>query len=164
LGTAQLQKVPRPLAAVLTWAGIAGILLAGLTLSIRDAFPGYIAMLPVASAALVIAGGTASPRWGVESVLGTLPFRWIGRWSFSWYLWQPVVLVVAVKYLHMNFGLTAVPRAMLLALIALALAAATYFLVENPFRHSKWLRQNPGATLVGAALLVASCILFTYAL
>jgi hypothetical protein len=36
-------------------------------------------------------------------------------------------------------------------------------LVENPVRHSRLLITSPKATMVGAALLVASCVAFTYA-
>jgi len=96
-------------------------------------------------------------------MLRTFPFRWIGRWSFSWYLWQPVILVIVVDYAHLTLGVSPVTRNFILALLALVVAAATYFLVENPIRHSKGIARSPGTTLVGAALLIVSCLAFTYA-
>ncbi len=163
LGTAHFQRLPRAVAAVITWAGLAGIVAVALTISVRDAYPGSVAAIPVACTALVIAGGSVPPGWGAEVMLRTLPFRWIGRWSFSWYLWQPVVLILAADYVHVTFGTSVVMRNFILALFALVAAAATYFLVENPVRHSRRLARSPGATLVGAALLIASCFALTYA-
>ena len=92
LGTTQLKKLPEVVAATLTWIGIVGVLLAAVAFTATTRFPGYAAALPVGGTALVIAGGTSAPRWGVEAVLRILPFRWIGRWSYSWYLWHYPVL------------------------------------------------------------------------
>ena len=43
----------------MTWAGVGGILIAGVAFSSGTAFPGYAALLPVMSTALVIVGGLA---------------------------------------------------------------------------------------------------------
>ena len=142
---------------------LVGLLVTAFELTVRTVYPGYAAAFPVLFTALVIAGGAAAPKWGAEALLRAFPFRWIGRWSFSWYLWQPVVLVIAVDYAHMKFGPSPVFRNLVLALLALGLAAATYFIIENPMRRSKRLARNPRATLIGAALLIASCVALTFA-
>lgn len=161
LGTRQFRKIPQAQAAAISWIGIGGILLAAMfVVSFRIPYPGYAAALPVLGAALVIVGGGAAPRWGAEAVLGTLAFRWIGRWSYSWYLWQPVAFSVAFEH---GVGRRSIPTRLLLALLTLVVAAISYFLVENPIRHSKKLARNPRASLIGAALLVASCVAFTFA-
>jgi peptidoglycan/LPS O-acetylase OafA/YrhL len=161
--TLKLERIPKVVAAAMTWIGLGLVVVAAMTVTVKSALPGSITVLPVVGAALIIAGGCAAPLWGVESVLRLWPFRWIGRWSYSWYLWHWPVMVLAALRAHTTVEATSTGRNALLALVALLLAAATYFLVENPIRHSRWLAQQPGFTLVGAGLFIASCVAFTYA-
>ena len=163
VGTAQLQRIPPTIAAIATWVGLFGIIVSGLFISARLALPGYVAALPVLSTALVIAGGTPMPRRGAESLLRLPPIAWLGRWSYSWYLWHLAIFVLAAYYAHTTVETSPIVRRLLLASFALVLAAITYYLVENPIRHSKWLSRSPRATMAGAALLVASCVALTYA-
>ncbi len=147
----------------MTWAGVAMVVVAATAYSLATTYPGYAVALPVLGAAAVIAGGTVAPTRGAESVLGLAPFRQVGRWSYSWYLWHWPVLVVYVAW--RGTTLAATPLIVRLALVAgsLVLAVATYHLVENPVRHSPFLMGSPRATAVGAVLLVGSCVALTYA-
>ncbi len=113
--------------------------------------------------ALIISGGTVSPPWGAEVVLGWSPVRWIGRWSYSWYLWHLAIIVMAAEHAHTLYGDLSMSLRLMLSLLALPIAAISYFLIENPIRHSKRIAQSPVATLVGAGLLVASCVALTFA-
>ena len=162
LGTSQFKKIPIALATAVTWIGLSGIIAAAATVSFAIPYPGYVAALPVISTALVIAGGATVPKRGAEMLLSLLPFRWIGRWSYSWYIWQPIIFVIAAEYTHTTLQESTVPRNLLLAVVALITAAASYFLIENPVRHAKSLTQSPRAVLVGAAFLITSCVAFTY--
>jgi peptidoglycan/LPS O-acetylase OafA/YrhL len=59
-------------------------------------FPGLIATVPVAGAALAIVGGTVADA-GVSRLLGTRPFTEIGDMSYSWYLWHwPLIVLTPV--------------------------------------------------------------------
>ena len=93
LGAGYLRRLPTAFAAVLTWLGLAGILGAALAFTNTTAYPGSWVALPVVATALVIAGGTAAPRRGAEALLSQSPFRWMGRWSYSLYLWHWPILV-----------------------------------------------------------------------
>jgi peptidoglycan/LPS O-acetylase OafA/YrhL len=161
--TLKLERIPKVVASAMTWIGLGLVLIAATTVTLKSALPGSITAVPVFGAALIIAGGCAAPSWGVESFLRLPPFRWLGRWSYSWYLWHWPVMVLAALHAHTTVAATSTGRNTLLALLALLLAAATYFLVENPIRHSRWLAQQPGYTLVGAGLFIASCVAFTFA-
>src|SRR5271166_1348051 len=163
VGVPQWKKIPKASAAIMTWVGLAGILLSAGFLSWSWAYPGYIGVLPAASTALVIAGGTIVPRWGTEVLLRTLPFRWIGRWSYSWYLWNSAVLAIAAGHAHRQVGTTPIDVKLAVVMFALPLAVATYFFVENPIRHSALFTRSPRATLVGAGMLIASCVALTFA-
>lgn len=163
VGAPQLRRIPKVAAALMTWGGLAAILVAATCLTVRDAYPGYLAGLPVVGTALVIGGGTALPTLGVEQVLKLSPFRWIGRWSYSWYLWHWPILVLAAEHARTTVNATAVGRNLVLVAVALALAAGTYFLVENPIRHSRTLISNPGLTIAGGLALIAGCVAFSFA-
>ena len=161
--TSRLERIPKPVAATITWIGIAGILVAATTFSVHLRYPGFIVALPVISAGLVIAGGTVVSMRGAESVLRLLPFRWVGRWSYSWYLWNSSVLAIGAALLHKQVNGTSISIKLALVALALLLAAATYFLVEQPFRHSKFLTRSPRTSIIGAVLLIVTCVAFTLA-
>jgi peptidoglycan/LPS O-acetylase OafA/YrhL len=66
------------------------------------------------------------------------PLRWIGRISYSWYLWQEIFLVVRTP----SWG---VARTFPFDVIAsLAVAAASYYLVERPFLRLKGAIEQAG--------------------
>lgn len=161
--TAKLHRIPVVAAGVLTWLGLAGIVLAATQVSLRFAYPGAIVALPVLSTALVIAGGCAVPNWGAERLLRLSPFRWIGRWSYSWYLWHWPFLAIAAARAHTSVLSSSTQKNVMLVLAALAASIATYAWVEKPFRHSTLLTNNAGATLIGTVVLVLSCVALTYA-
>jgi peptidoglycan/LPS O-acetylase OafA/YrhL len=158
LGAVELKKIPPPVAAAMTWLGLGGILVAATLFTLTSSDPGLVAGLPTLSTALIIAGGTAAPRYGAELMLRLAPFKWIGRWSYSYYLWHWPILIVAALY----WGHPTVARNLVLAAIGLVVAAITYFLVENPVRHSEFLKQSHAASLACGALLIASCFVLAW--
>jgi peptidoglycan/LPS O-acetylase OafA/YrhL len=102
---------------------------------------------------LIIAGGTAAPRRGVEWLLRLAPFKWLGRWSYSYYLWHWPILIFAAQY----WGHPTVVRNLALACFALGVSALSYFYVENPIRHSKLLNQSSSASIAAGAVLIVMC-------
>jgi peptidoglycan/LPS O-acetylase OafA/YrhL len=158
-GTQYWVRISRPIAACLTWIGIGGILFSGLYYTSSTAYPGWAALVPVVSAGLVIVGGMSARRWGAEFFLGTWLFRWVGKLSYSLYLWSWPVLTIAeqesTKPLTLGQRLLTIPA-------SLVLAGATYALIENPIRHSKWIAKDwwkgilLGLVIIGIVLLVAT--------
>jgi len=109
----------------------------------------------VAGAALAIAvpGSWINRRW-----LSAGPMRFIGKISYSWYLWHwPLLSLMHVLYDG------AVPRAREVETVALSFVAAvaSYFLIEQPFRRST---QPVGQMLVryglASAALAGICAAF----
>ena len=149
LGVRWWRRLPRPVAAPAGWAGLALIGLACVRLDDGTAYPGVAALLPVLGAALVVAAGSAQPRGGVASVLALAPVQWIGRISYSWYLWHWPVLLLAPAVVGHALGLGGRLAA---AALSGVLAAITLVAVENPIRFGR-LRRAPGRSLlVGGGL------------
>ncbi|HSD36544.1 MAG TPA: acyltransferase family protein [Rhodocyclaceae bacterium] len=95
------------------------------------AFPGALALIPCAGAALLLYfGGVANPA---TAWLGNPVAAWIGRISYSLYLWHWPILVF-YKYYVMR-PLSGTETAGLLVAIFLA-ATLSYRLVETPFRKA----------------------------
>ena len=147
IAASQLARMPRVVAVVLGWAGLAAIAASGLVYSVRTPWPGSAALLPVLGSAAVIAAGTAAGRAGPIMLLGTRPFLWVGALSYSLYLWHWPLIVIATYY----WGGLSVQRGLLLAAISVIPAYLTYRLIENPFRHSAALSRSPRLALsIGA--------------
>ncbi|HVT38411.1 MAG TPA: acyltransferase family protein [Gemmatimonadaceae bacterium] len=137
--------------------GVMGLLtlLAGAVVFASDApFPGSRALVPVlGTAAMLISGVTTSPMGGVRRILTARPFQYIGRLSYSWYLWHWPVLVLGAVMVP-SLGLAG--RAAL-ALAALGIAAVSYSMIEAPIRFSGYLAVRPLATLgLGAAITLGT--------
>jgi peptidoglycan/LPS O-acetylase OafA/YrhL len=89
-----LSRIPGLARAALSWAGLAGVLLAATTFSSHTRIPGYLALVPVLGAAAMVAGGVGRPRYGASSLLAVRPLRFIGDISYSLYLWHWPVLIL----------------------------------------------------------------------
>jgi peptidoglycan/LPS O-acetylase OafA/YrhL len=135
-------------------AGIAGlgiILWSAFSLSGTSPFPGYNALPPIAGAALLIAPWRASGL--MQRFLSREPFTFLGRISYSLYLWHWPIIVL---YRHFELG---APLSLLerIALAAVTLAAAwmSWAFVEEPFRRSRWTVPTSIGAGITAAIAVA---------
>lgn len=140
----QLRHIPAAVKAAMTWLGMIGIGLSAVVLDETTAFPGAVALLPVLSTALVLAGGIAGPRYGAAALLGTRPFTWIGDRSYSLYLWHWPALILAAAYLGHDLSLA---QSSAMILIALLLTILTYAFIEHPI-HAGRLRANRAVSLM----------------
>ncbi len=156
-----LQRLPRIAAALLGWAGIVLVVLAGVRIDTDTPFPGTAALLPTLGAAALIAAGTALPHAGASRLLAVRPLPRIGGVSYGWYLWHWPLLVLASEW----HG-AALPVAVGIAIVAVAylLAELSARFVEQPVRRSTWLASRTPATLALGAACTASVLLVGVAL
>lgn len=123
---------------LLGWGGLLTILWCGAAFSTSMAFPGYVALLPVLATVLVLVAGFSSEaagegaRLSASSVLALGPAKYIGDISYSLYLWHWPVVVFYVFLLGRQPGPF---HGLAIACISLVAAAASYYLVEQRFRH-----------------------------
>ena len=152
----QLRRVRRSWAAAAAWAGLAMIAVSGFILTGASAFPGAAALLPTLGAALVIGGGVAAAASGPGRLLGMRWPRFLGRISYSVYLWHWPLLVLPALALGAPLP---VPASIALALASVPLAAATTRLVEDPFRRGRFIGTRPRWNLAMAGALALTVAL-----
>lgn len=115
-------------------------------------FPGYQAILPVLGAVCFLGSKAGSSGWP-ERLLSTVPMVFIGRMSYSLYLWHWPVFSFVDYSLYL-----ASPLVRIGLKVALSAAAATlcFFLIERPSRvflnHSS--RRRLAFAFLGCALVV----------
>ena len=148
LAVAGFSKKRTILPALVTEAG--GILGAALMLvpvfmlTADSHFPGQGALSTVLGTALIIA---LPQSWVNRRLLSFPALVFIGRISYSWYLWHwPLLAFIRVVA---GGSLPPVPAAGAVA-VSLGLAIASYFFIEQPFRKS---RRAPAPLLIRYALL-----------
>lgn len=113
-------------------AGLAAIMLSMLLITKSLEFPGWVALLPVLGTVAVIlasSGGSAAPTTGF--LLGSRPMLFLGKVSYSLYLWHWPLLVIPQLLAEEPLGFSA---RVALAITALILSAATYHYIERPFQ------------------------------
>ena len=117
-------------------------------------FPGYIAAIPVTATAALLLAAAGAPHSKVASWLTLAPFQYLGRVSYSLYLWHWPILEIAKQVFQNNSWQL---RVGCIAL-AVVLSAITYALVENPIRFHPFLGPRSMLTLGGAALMMTVSI------
>ncbi|WP_461666451.1 acyltransferase family protein [Gordonia sputi] len=145
----------RIVAVVLGWAGLAGIAAACVLIDSRTPYPGTAALLPTLSAALVIVSGqlagTGLPLVG--SLLSLAPLRFLGRVSYSWYLWHWPVLVI----FEAQTGIRSWQILVAVSVGSLAIATLSTLYFEEPIIANAELRRNASASIsVGVTGLVVA--------
>ena len=145
-------RLPRPVTTTAGWAGLALITAAAVGYDQNTPFPGVAALLPVTGSALVVAAGCAGHSGGARRLLDRPPMQFVGRMSYSFYLWHWPVLLIAPVALGRPAG---VGFNLLAATAALGVTWITYHLVENPVRRRSVWRSRPWRGIgLGASLTV----------
>ena len=124
------------LLAVCGWLGLAAVVIASVAFDAQLAYPGWWALVPTLSAAAIIFAG--DHRFGPGLVLRVAPMRFLGRISYSLYLWHwPLLVLPAIA-----LGSALSPGATVgLVLLAVLIATASTLIVEEPIR-----RRSPGSS------------------
>jgi peptidoglycan/LPS O-acetylase OafA/YrhL len=156
-------KLPRMGAAALGWAGVAAIVYASFVFTGDTTFPGTAALVPTLGAAALIvsgtalaatAGGVTGLKAGAGWALSLAPVRYVGRISYSWYLWHwPFIIFAAAIWgprLSVAAGLAAVAASWVPTQL-------THMLIEDPVRSAPALRRLPNrAIALGLACTVVA--------
>ena len=132
-----------PFSSLLGWIGLAGIVAGAFLIRADMPFPGYVALVPVVSTALVILADSRG-RASVLPILSLRPIRFLGDISYSVYLWH-WPLIVLVPYLSAKLGRSeslGVIDNIAIILVSILAAWASTTWVENRFRKTALLSSS----------------------
>jgi peptidoglycan/LPS O-acetylase OafA/YrhL len=130
-----IAKMPPWLVGPVGWLGAATVVVSALTFDAGMAFPGTVALIPTLGAVAMIAAGEAGISWWSPAALLSIgPMRFLGRISYSLYLWHWPIFVLA----GMALGFGREPGLLIglwLIGISIGVAMLSWALIEEPFRH-----------------------------
>jgi peptidoglycan/LPS O-acetylase OafA/YrhL len=163
-----LPRLPRHLAVAAGWLGLLMVVGSAVVLDRSTPFPGTAALWPVVGTGLLVATGVATAGSGPARLLDRPVARFIGRISYSWYLWHwPCITFANLRWGSApqdSLGQAApAPHAgtgVLVAAVALSLvlAVVSHYLVEQPARHARWFVVSRPRSLQLGAVAVAACL------
>ena len=169
IATTGTTQVPRIVGRVAAAAGVALFVASCAVIGGTTPLPGVVALLPTGAAALLIVGGLASRAPLPNRALSLKPLRFLGRISFSVYLWHWPLLVFAAD-LYPTLSRTTWMR-LLILLLTLAIATSSYYLVERPGRRvglrprnarrpvrARWRGRNLAAATFGACIVAGGFV------
>ncbi|MEZ5330158.1 MAG: acyltransferase family protein [Verrucomicrobiales bacterium] len=135
---------------LLAFTGLALVMASCLLIDGASGFPGVKALVPTVGAALILAFAQGGDRACLTTRLLSHPVcTYIGRISYSLYLWHWPVIVFAHWYgVHLIWIIGA----------SFALAIISYHFVETPLRHNvrlQWYLPVAGLLIFAAALPVS---------
>ena len=151
-------RLPRWLAAAASFGGVV-LLAAGCALiDAGTPFPGAAALLPTVATALLVVAGLTERLPPANRALCLAPLRFVGRISYSVYLWHgPLVVFAAALYPATAGTLSA---RLLVLVLTLVVSTLCFYLVEQPGRRLSSVGSSGrplavGKLAAGTAVLVA---------
>lgn len=117
--------------------GLGSIVASGFAFGHDTAFPGYAALAPVLGTMLLIVAGTAHGSNLVSALISTAPFQFIGKISYSLYLWHWPILVLGPMALGVEPSLR---LNLMLLTAAFPIAQLSYEWIETPIRNARSLK------------------------
>jgi peptidoglycan/LPS O-acetylase OafA/YrhL len=148
-------RLHRAAAVAIGWAGVGAILYAALAFDSTTPFPGVAALVPtMGTAALILAGSTIRPpaKAAAATPLSLRPVRYVGRISYSWYLWHWPALVFAAVI----WGPLSALAGCAVVLASLLPTVLSHHIIEDPVRRARSLARMPARALA----LGAACMAF----
>ncbi len=169
VGAGSLDRLPATMRSVLGqllafagWAGLAALITAAVVISSVDTpYPGVAALVPTVAGVLLIASGPHPTGPGI--LLRLPPIRFLGKISYSLYLWHWPILILGGLWLTTPLDPWLTPgQAVVLALLSILVATASWFFVEEPFRRGVIPLPRPSRTVTaGVAVMLAVALVGT---
>ncbi|WP_455231060.1 acyltransferase family protein [Geopseudomonas aromaticivorans] len=149
---------------ILGLLGLATLLLFGLLTPETAKFPGYMAVIPVAAAVMLIISGSSQSPAAANLILSHRYLTAIGKISFGIYLWHWPLLAYSLEY--MGTSRLSLPHGLAIILLSILLAMATNKYIEEPIKNRKHMVHKAWAPyfigLVFLAPVLASAASWKY--
>jgi peptidoglycan/LPS O-acetylase OafA/YrhL len=176
VGAGSLERLPgdlrnaaRQLLVLGGWAALAALAaVAVLANPVSTPYPGTVALVPTLAGVLLIASGPEPTGPGL--LLRLAPIRFIGRISYSLYLWHWPILILGGLYLTggalqlsgMAPQTITLAQAAALAGLSIPVATMSWFFVEEPFRRGAIPLPRPSRVVfAGVAVMAAVAVIGT---
>jgi hypothetical protein len=140
----------------LGWAGLGLVIASAFVLSGTNAFPGFLALLPVGGAAALILGGSAAARLGPSRLTSARPMVFIGGISYSLYLWHWPIIVLWTAWRGHAPGLRS---GLVIVTLSVLLAWLTKVWVEDKVRTASLLSGHGWRSVSTALAAVVPVVL-----
>lgn len=152
-------RLDHTLRLVAAWSGLALIVYAALRFDASTVFPGFIALIPVIGATLLVYAGQQEAKWTPGSLSKFRPIQFAGDTSYAIYLWHWPLITVAPFVVGRD--LTATGKVGII-LITMLLAAATKYFIEDPVLRAKKLtvRRAPSYAFMGVGMIAITSVVF----
>jgi peptidoglycan/LPS O-acetylase OafA/YrhL len=143
-------------------AGLVLIMASAVTYTSKTPLPGLMALVPCMGTALIIFAPAVS-RLSVTKLLSIAPVVYVGKASYSIYLWHWPLFVFSKMFFGKDFSFAAQAG---VVLASLAIGSLSYEVVEMPIRSRRWLAGNKQLVLccgLGAIFICSTaCSIHSY--
>ena len=144
---------------VLGWLGLSIICLTGFLLPVSTGFPGYLALVPISGALLVLIASENSTKFGVDRLLSVKLLTFLGGLTYGIYLWHwPLLIfyeaIVDIETVPILAGSVIVMAAVLLSLLSTKLLEAPILKLDR-----KRMKGKLAAVLCGLLVVTGSSVL-----
>lgn len=155
-------SIPSRIARVMAWAGVGIVFLNAAVVGGGD-YPGWIALVPVSGAVLVLLAGQTDSLPRPIAILGSRMLVRLGDYSFGFFLWHWPILIFGK--LHYGVDEVSLLGGLVIIVVSFVSAVVTHRIVEMPFLRIRVAgRSRPVATeLLAASLVIAALPLVTLA-
>ena len=128
------------------------ILAFGFAFADESHFPFPWALLPVIGTLLMIVGTTnaTSSRRSIQGLIESKAITYIGRISYSLYLWHWAVF----SFFRWTVGMESLLAQCIAILLTFSLSAFSYHYIENNFRRNKFIGNQPSWKIVTGGLVL----------
>ena len=135
---------------------IGSLLLSFVMYSSDTRFPGFLALLPTLSTAILIVTALQEQTL-VSRFLSLKPIVYVGQLSYGWYLWHWPLLV----FLRLSHHGEIPPLSeRIFAIVgSLLLSAFSFHVIEKPFRSGRWIQKFRTKTVIVAAILTGLMVI-----
>lgn len=100
----------------------------------NSSYPSYQTVIPVIATALLIYSGEYSPQTAINKFLGNPVFVFIGKISYSLYLWHWIIYSF---YDYLSIGRIGYQEKVILIFLTVILAYFSWRYIEQPFRDNQ---------------------------
>ena len=156
-------KIDKKLINIVGFIGLLLVIFSGFFIRTANQFPGLLALVPTVGAGLIIISGAHKGKTLTSDLLSVAPMQYIGRISYSLYLWHwPIFVIPAIIVGHSLSW----PIRIFLFLFTFIAASLSEKFIEKPFKAGFLTYLIPRRTfhimLISMVLIITSAFTFRY--